>query len=133
MNQDAMGAFEAQVVGTTLKVMIRREFDSGQMTHDWAIRLLTAHPGPFHEVRIDLSRCVRVSQKPIIFSKLNLIVLLNSLLSRKKGAAKQLQLKNLASILTQVKKFRFLVVNMVPILNRVSLMFQCLKTLNPKM
>jgi hypothetical protein len=61
MNQDTMGAFEAEVVGTTLKVAIRREFDNGQMTHDWAIRLINAHPGPFHEVRIDLSRCVRVS------------------------------------------------------------------------
>lgn len=61
MSNDAMGAFEAEVVGTTLQVAIRREFDSGQMTHDWAFRLLSAHPGPFREVRIDLSRCVRVS------------------------------------------------------------------------
>jgi anti-anti-sigma regulatory factor len=44
-----------------LVVTIRKEFDFGQLHQDWAQSITVQSPGPYPQVRIDLSRCGMVS------------------------------------------------------------------------
>jgi anti-anti-sigma regulatory factor len=44
-----------------LVISIRKEFDFGQLHQDWAQSITVQSPGPYPQVRIDLSRCGMVS------------------------------------------------------------------------
>jgi len=54
-------AFEIARSGDTLIVVIRKEFDFGNLHQDWAHSIVVQWPGPFREVHIDLSLCGLVS------------------------------------------------------------------------
>lgn len=54
-------AYTAQAAEGTLSITIEKEFDFGALSQDWAHSIITQHPGPFKEVRIDMSKCARVS------------------------------------------------------------------------
>lgn len=47
--------------GQPLTVVIRKEFDFGNLHQDWAQSIISMHPGPHPQVRFDLSRCGIVS------------------------------------------------------------------------
>ncbi len=47
--------YDLSIDETTLLVTIRREFDTGSLHQDWAHSIVTAHPGPFTAVVLDLS------------------------------------------------------------------------------
>jgi hypothetical protein len=53
--------FTAKATDGVLTVVIEREFDFGSLHQDWAVSILTMHPGPFSKVRMDLTKCGRVS------------------------------------------------------------------------
>mgnify|MGYP000311001919 CR=1 FL=1 len=53
--------YEVTVVGASLMIVIRKEFDFSNLQQDWAASIRTLHPGPFTEVRVDLSRTGLVS------------------------------------------------------------------------
>ena len=53
--------FSSQVVGSVLTIVIEREFDIGSLHQDWAVSILSQHPGPFAKVRLDMTKCGRVS------------------------------------------------------------------------
>jgi hypothetical protein len=44
-----------------LNIVIEREFDFGNLHQDWAVSILSRHPGPFAKVRMDMTKCGRVS------------------------------------------------------------------------
>lgn len=44
-----------------LDIVIERGFDFGSLHQDWAISVLGQHPGPFTQVRVDMTRCGRIS------------------------------------------------------------------------
>lgn len=54
-------AYEAKSDGTTLTVVIRKEFDFGNLHQDWATFVLNEYPGHYQQVVIDLSLCGLVS------------------------------------------------------------------------
>lgn len=56
-SSDAPRAYDVTREGDVLTVAIRREFDVGALSQDWALRLAKQWPGPFREVRIDLGDC----------------------------------------------------------------------------
>lgn len=45
----------------SLTIVIRKEFDFGNLHQDWAHALAVSNPGPYPEVRIDLTACGLVS------------------------------------------------------------------------
>jgi anti-anti-sigma regulatory factor len=47
--------YDLTVDAASLRVVIRREFDTGSLHQDWAHSIITAHPGPFDDVSLDLS------------------------------------------------------------------------------
>jgi len=49
------------IPGDSLTVTIRKEFDFGSLHQDWAQSITTQYPGPFKQVRVDLSLCGLVS------------------------------------------------------------------------
>jgi len=53
--------YVSKAEGDLLTITIRKEFDFGNLHQDWAQSVLTQHPGPFREVRLDLSACGLVS------------------------------------------------------------------------
>ncbi len=53
--------YEVTAVGASLMIVIRKEFDFSNLHQDWAASIRAAHPGPFAEVRVDLSRTGLVS------------------------------------------------------------------------
>lgn len=53
--------FTAQAKDGVLEIVIEREFDFGNLHQDWAFSILSQHPGPFTQVRMDMSKCGRVS------------------------------------------------------------------------
>lgn len=59
---DAVRAYDISTVpGESLTVAIRKEFDFGSLHQDWAQSIATQYPGPYRQVRIDLSLCGLVS------------------------------------------------------------------------
>ncbi len=44
-----------------LNIVIEREFDFGSLHQDWAVSILSRHPGPFTKVQMDMTKCGRVS------------------------------------------------------------------------
>jgi len=58
---DAPRAYDVARAGDVLTIIIRREFDFGSLSQDWAQTLSRQWPGPFREVRIDLAKCGLVS------------------------------------------------------------------------
>jgi hypothetical protein len=53
--------FTAKATDGVLTIVIEREFDFGSLHQDWAVSILSQHPGPFSQVRMDMSKCGRVS------------------------------------------------------------------------
>ena len=53
--------FSSHVIGGVLNIVIEREFDLGSLHQDWAVSILSLHPGPFTKVRLDMTKCGRVS------------------------------------------------------------------------
>ena len=49
------------VPGGALTIKVRKEFDFGSLHQDWAQSIVAQHPGPYREVRVDLSQCGLVS------------------------------------------------------------------------
>ena len=59
---DAIRAYDiTSIPGDSLTVTIRKEFDFGSLHQDWAQSIATQYPGPFKQVRVDLSLCGLVS------------------------------------------------------------------------
>jgi hypothetical protein len=54
-------AFTSRATDGILAITIEREFDFGNLHQDWAQSIITRHPGPFQEVRVDMTKCGRVS------------------------------------------------------------------------
>lgn len=59
--QNAPRAYDASAKDGVLTVAVRKEFDFGNLHQDWAHAIATMFPGPFTEVRVDLSACGLVS------------------------------------------------------------------------
>jgi hypothetical protein len=53
--------FTASAKDGVLTIVIEREFDMGSLHQDWAVSILSMHPGPFSKVRMDMTKCGRVS------------------------------------------------------------------------
>ena len=53
--------FTSKAKDGVLNIVIEREFDFGCLHQDWAISILSLHPGPFTQVRMDMTKCGRVS------------------------------------------------------------------------
>lgn len=53
--------FSSKAKDGVLDIVIEREFDFGSLHQDWAVTILTMHPGPFTRVRMDMTKCGRVS------------------------------------------------------------------------
>ncbi len=51
----------ASTPGESLNITINKDFDFGQLHQDWAQSIVTMYPGPYSQVRVDLSHCNRVS------------------------------------------------------------------------
>jgi anti-anti-sigma regulatory factor len=60
-SSDAPRAYDVTRDGDVLTVTIRRAFDFGNLSQDWAHFLAQQWPGPYREVRIDLANCGLVS------------------------------------------------------------------------
>jgi anti-anti-sigma regulatory factor len=61
-DSDVIRAYDiSSVPGEVLTIAIRKEFDFGNLHQDWAQSIATQHPGPFRQIRIDLSQCGLVS------------------------------------------------------------------------
>lgn len=45
----------------SLTVSIRKEFDFGSLHQDWAQSIAIQYPGPYKQIRMDLSQCGLVS------------------------------------------------------------------------
>jgi hypothetical protein len=54
-------AFSSFVAAGVLTIIIEKEFDFGSLHQDWAVSILSQHPGPFAEVKLDMSKCGPVS------------------------------------------------------------------------
>ena len=61
MADQTLRAYDTQVVGDSLTVEIRKEFDFGNLHQDWAHQIILRHPGPFAAVRMDMSAVGLVS------------------------------------------------------------------------
>jgi hypothetical protein len=53
--------YSSRVIDGVLNIVIEREFDVGSLHQDWAVSILSKHPGPFAKVRLDMTKCGRVS------------------------------------------------------------------------
>ena len=53
--------FDVLSQGGILTITIRKEFDFGSLHQDWAHSIITLHPGPYDQVRLDMSQCGLVS------------------------------------------------------------------------
>jgi len=53
--------FTSKAQNGVLDIVIGREFDFGGLHQDWAVAILSMHPGPFTQVRMDMTLCGRVS------------------------------------------------------------------------
>lgn len=60
-SETSLRPFTAKAKDGVLTIVIEREFDFGSLHQDWAVSILTLNPGPFKEVRMDMSKCGRVS------------------------------------------------------------------------
>jgi anti-anti-sigma regulatory factor len=58
---DPPRAYDVTKNSDIMTVVIRKEFDFGNLHQDWAHLLTINHPGPFKEIRIDLTACGLVS------------------------------------------------------------------------
>jgi hypothetical protein len=52
--------FSARSDAGVLDIVIEREFDFASLHRDWAVSILSQHPGPFTRVRLDMAKCGRV-------------------------------------------------------------------------
>jgi hypothetical protein len=50
-------AVDTSSKGGTLTIVVRKEFDSGNVHQDWAQQVQVMHPGPFTSVVVDCSNC----------------------------------------------------------------------------
>lgn len=53
--------FTSSAKDGVLTIVIEREFDFGSLHQDWAVSILSRHPGPFAKVLMDMTKCGRVS------------------------------------------------------------------------
>lgn len=53
--------FTSSAKDGVLTIVIEREFDFGSLHQDWAVSILSRHPGPFTKVLMDMTKCGRVS------------------------------------------------------------------------
>ena len=53
--------YSSEIVDGALHIVIEREFDFGNLHQDWAVSILSRHPGPFSKVKMDMAKCARVS------------------------------------------------------------------------
>ena len=53
--------YSSQVTEDVLHIVIEREFDFGNLHQDWAVSILSRHPGPYSKVKMDMAKCARVS------------------------------------------------------------------------
>jgi hypothetical protein len=60
-SETSLRPFTTSTKDGVLTIVIEREFDFGSLHQDWAVSILSQHPGPFCQVRMDMSRCGRVS------------------------------------------------------------------------
>jgi len=61
-DSDAIRAYDiTSKPGESLTITIRKEFDFGSLHQDWAQSISAQYPGPFKQVRVDLSLCGLVS------------------------------------------------------------------------
>jgi hypothetical protein len=58
---DQINAFDVRVDKEVLVIDLRSGFDFGGLHAHWAQNFIVLHPGPFREIRFDLSRCVDIS------------------------------------------------------------------------
>ncbi len=61
MAEPTLRAYDSLVEGNNLLVVIRKEFDFGNLHQDWAHQIIRQYPGPYATVRIDLSSIGLVS------------------------------------------------------------------------
>jgi hypothetical protein len=54
-------AFTTSVQDDILTVTLHRDFDSARLNQDWGQFVVARHPGPFAQVRLDLSSCGRLN------------------------------------------------------------------------
>lgn len=59
-SETGVRAYTAKANAGVLDIVIEREFDLASLHRDWAVSILSQHPGPFALVRLDMSRCARV-------------------------------------------------------------------------
>ncbi len=60
-SETGLRPFTASAKDGVLTIVIEREFDMGSLHQDWAVSILTMHPGPYTQVRMDMTKCGRVS------------------------------------------------------------------------
>jgi hypothetical protein len=60
-SETGLRPFTSKAKDGVLDIVIEREFDFGSLHQDWAVSILTMHPGPFTQVRMDMTKCGRVS------------------------------------------------------------------------
>lgn len=53
--------YELSVADQCLTITIRKEFDFGSLHQDWSHAIITMHPGPYNQVKLDMSQCGLVS------------------------------------------------------------------------
>ena len=61
MTESSPRAVDVTRADDALIITIRKEFDFGNLHQDWAQAIIVQWPGPYPEVRIDLSHCGVVS------------------------------------------------------------------------
>ncbi len=59
--KDQPRAYDAEVRRDVLIIMVRKEFDFGNLHHDWASRVVREFPGPYKQVVFELGCCGMVS------------------------------------------------------------------------
>jgi hypothetical protein len=60
-SETSLRPFTASSKDGVLTIVIEREFDFGSLHQDWAVSILSQYPGPFRTVRMDMTKCGRVS------------------------------------------------------------------------
>ncbi len=57
VSSNPLRAVDTVLKDDVLTVIVRKEFDSGNVHQDWAQQVQLMHPGPFAKVMVDCSAC----------------------------------------------------------------------------
>lgn len=61
VQEPLLRAYDVNLSGETLTVVIRKEFDFGSLHQDWAHHIIRQHGGPFTTVAVDMGHVGLVS------------------------------------------------------------------------